>query len=215
MWTEAYAWNVTETEKIDRRGYAYIRSQILHTGKTPSLREIGHAVGYKSPRSVQLMLFRLERKGLISYGAGKFQLSLQKKPASMEHTVSVPLIGSVMCGAPSLAEESVEAYIHVSTMIARPGSQYFMLRAVGTSMNRSGIDDGDIILVRQQSAAEEGERVVALINDEATIKHFHHRGDVIVLRPNSTDPGHQPIIVTGELMVQGVVVAVFPPSIIN
>lgn len=161
------------------------------------------------------MLFRLERRGLISYSAGKFQLTLEKQPSSVEHTVSVPLVGAVMCGAPSLAEEDVEAHIRVSTKFARPGSQYFLLRAIGTSMNKSGISDGDIVLVRQQSVAEEGEKVVALINDKATIKHFHRAGGVIVLKPNSTDPKHQPIVVSDDLMIQGVVAAVFPPSIIN
>ena len=82
-------------------------------------------------------------------------------------------------------------------------------------MDKSGIKDGDLVLVRQQSTAHEGEKVVALINDEATIRHFHHENDVVILRPNSSDNGHRPIILSDEFLVQGIVVAVatLPPEL--
>ena len=80
-------------------------------------------------------------------------------------------------------------------------------------MNKSGINDGDLVLVRQQTTAEEGERVVALINDEATIKHFHKDGELVVLRPNSTDKRHKPIVLSDDFMIQGVVVATLPASL--
>ena len=130
-----------------------------------------------------------------------------------EQTVDVPLVGSVACGLPSLAEQDPEAVIEVSTKIARPGHTYFVLRARGTSMNKSGIKDGDLLLVRQQPTAEENEKVVALINDEATVKHFHQEGDMVVLKPNSTDPSNKPIVLSDEFVIQGVVAATLPKNL--
>jgi repressor LexA len=204
---------VNRTDKKDLEGFAFIRNRIVHTGVTPSLREIGRAIGYASPRSVQLMLERLQRRGLLSYSKGAIRLSTRAAVAQAEQTVEVPLVGAVACGLPSLAEQDPEAMIEVSTRIARPGHTYFLLRARGTSMNRSGINDGDLVLVRQQPTADDGERVVALINDEAAIKHFHREGNVVVLRPNSTDKSQKPIVLSDEFMIQGVVVATLPANL--
>jgi repressor LexA len=201
-----------EQRKKDRQGYAFVRNRVVHTGVTPSLREIAREVGYLSPRSVQLMLRRLEKEGLLRYADGVITF-LPKKALASEHTVDVPLVGSVACGAPSLAEQEPEALIQVSTKIARPGSIYFLLRARGSSMNKSGINDGDLVLVRQQASADEGQKVVALIDDSATIKHFHREGHVIVLRPNSTDKKHKPIVLSDDFIVQGVVAAVLPSKV--
>jgi len=203
---------MNRTQKNDLRGYSFIRNQIVHTGVTPSLREIARAVGYSSPRSSQLMLRRLANQGLIRYINGDIKLSPRNTPAP-EQTVNIPLVGSVACGLPSLAEQDPETLVEVSTRIARPGHTYFLLRASGTSMNKSGINDSDLVLVQQQSAAEEGEKVVALINDNATIKHFHQEGDVIILRPHSTDKKHKPIVLSEEFLIQGVVKAVLPSDI--
>ncbi len=203
---------MNQTKKNDLNGYSFIRSQIVHGGVTPSLREIASAVGYRSHRSVQLMLQRLASQGLISYVGGVVKLSVGNVPAP-EQTVDVPLVGSVACGTPSLAEQVPEALIEISTRIARSGYTYFLLRADGTSMNKSGINNGDLLLIRQQSTADENEKVVALINDNATVKHFHREGDVIVLRPNSTYKKHQPIVLSEDFLIQGVVVAVLPENI--
>jgi repressor LexA len=203
---------MTRTDKRDLQGYAFIRDQIIHSGVTPSLRVIGNAVGYSSPRSVQLMLGRLKKRRLLSYKEGVIRLS-SKTPIMGEQTIEIPLVGSVACGLPSLAEQSPEALIQVSTKIARPGHSYFLLRAKGASMNKSGIDDGDLVLVRRQPVAEDGEKVVALVNDDATIKHFHRQRDVIVLRPNSTEARHKPIVLSDQFLVQGVVVATLPSNL--
>jgi len=204
---------MNKTKKIDLAGYAYIRNQIIHTGVTPSLREIGRVVGYNSPRSVQLMLERLQKQGLLSYEDGIIKLSPRKRKSQAERTVSVPLVGSVACGMPSLAEQEPEAMIEVSTKLATPGHTYFLLRARGTSMNKSGIKDGNLVLVRQQPAAERGDKVVALINDDATIKLFYPEKNMVILKPNSTDKEHKPIILSDEFLIQGVVVASFPSNI--
>lgn len=203
---------MNEQEKTDLQGYTLIRNKVVHEGITPSLRELARALGYASPRSVQLMLLRLEKGGFLRYTNGVISLSHRKGPVS-EHTVEVPLVGAVACGTPSVAEQKPEALIQVSTKIARPGSKYFLLRCIGNSMNKSGIKDGDLALVRQQSTAEEGEKVVALINNDATIKHFHREGEIVVLRPNSTEKKHQPIVLTDELIIQGVVAATLPANV--
>ncbi|MDE1925059.1 MAG: transcriptional repressor LexA [Patescibacteria group bacterium] len=203
---------MNEQEKKDLRGYVFIRSKVVHTGVTPSLREIARELNYVSPRSVQLMLQRLENAGLLRYIDGVIKLSQKRTPLA-DRTVEVPLVGSIACGAPSLAEQSPEAILDVSTKIARPGHTYFLLRAVGNSMNKSGIKNGDLVLVRQQPTADEGEKVVALINDDATIKFFHREGDVVVLRPNSTDKKYKPIVLTDGFIIQGVVAAVLPSNV--
>jgi len=208
MWTIVYTGDMNQTEKRDLQGYAYIRSMVIHQGISPSLRDIGKQVGYSSPRSVQLMLERLQKRGLLLYSNGVIRLSPRKSIAMNEQTVEVPLVGAVACGLPSLAEQDPEALIEVSTKVASPGHTYFFLRAVGTSMNRSGINDGDFVLIKQQPSADQGERVVALINDDATIKHFYHDSKVVTLRPNSTDESHKPIVLSEDFQIQGVVKAV-------
>jgi SOS regulatory protein LexA len=123
-----------------------------------------------------------------------------------EQTVDVPVIGRAACGMPMLAEENIEQMIPVSKKIASPPYKYYMLRAKGDSMNQAGINDNDLVLVRQQSTARHGDIVVALIDDEATIKEYNSTGSAVVLKPHSSNPAHKPIILMRNFMVQGVVV---------
>ena len=111
------------------------------------------------------------------------------------------------------AEENIQARIPVSTALAKKGSKYFLLRASGDSMNQAGINSGDLLLVRQQDTAETGERVVALINEEATVKIFERGADAVILRPKSTNKEHRPIVLTDNCIIQGVVQAVLPSDI--
>jgi repressor LexA len=203
---------MNKTNKNDLQGYAFIRNRIIHAGITPSLREIADAVGYSSRHSAEKMLVRLEDRGLIKRMRNGIRLS-GHTPQMSDQTVDVPLVGTVACGLPTLAEQDFEALIPVSTRMARPGHTYFLLRAKGTSMDKSGINDGDLLLIRQQPAADDGEKVVALINNDATVKHIYHENGFIILKPNSTDPQHKPIVLTDEFMIQGVVVATLPANI--
>ena len=125
-------------------------------------------------------------------------------------TIEVPVVGKISCGSPVLAEENIEETIPVSTKLAAPPYKYYMLRAKGDSMNRAGINDNDLVLIRQQNNARNGDNVVALINDEATIKEFNSNGHTVVLKPRSTNNEHKPIILTNDLMIQGVVVSTIP-----
>jgi repressor LexA len=125
-----------------------------------------------------------------------------------ELTVKVPLLGMISCGSPLFADENIEAQIPVSVRIAKSGYRYFLLRASGDSMDEKGINDGDLVLIRQQSHAENGQDVVALIDNEATIKEYHNYRDKIILEPRSSNNRHQPIILTGDFRVLGVVVTI-------
>jgi SOS regulatory protein LexA len=132
----------------------------------------------------------------------------EKKSLYMAKTINVPLLGNAACGMPMLAEENKEADIQVSADYINPAYKYFFLRATGDSMNAKGINDGDLVLIRQQPTARDGDSVVALIDDSATIKEYHVTANSVVLKPCSTNPKHQPIVLNKEFTIQGVVVTV-------
>ena len=190
----------------------HIRNGLVHQGRTPSVRKLMTALGYKSPRSAQDILEQLRGKGVIrKLQSGDYQLMADPNLGrARAQTVDVPLVGSVACGGPILAEENIEGFIPVSTAIAKPGSKHYLLHARGDSMDGAGIKNGDMVLVRQRSTADEGDRVVALIDDEATIKEYRRSNGIVVLMPRSTNQKHKPIILTDDFQVQGVVVAVIP-----
>lgn len=191
-----------------------IRNRIVHANRPPSIREIMKALGYSSPRAASYILEKLESKGFISR-PGRGQIRLCKDTLGTEShakTISVPLVGSAPCGTPVFSEENVEGVFPVSTKLARPPHRYFLLRAVGDSMNQRDIEDGNLVLVRQQPNAENGDRVVALIDEEATIKEFHRTSNAVVLKPKSTNRQHQPIILTDDFQILGVVQSVIDLS---
>lgn len=196
----------------DKKAFALIRNKIVHYGESPSLREINEVTGGRSPRSASLVVERLIAAGLITK-QGRSLFLANTQPTDSISTVDVPLVGSVACGGPMFAEENIQAHIPVSTALAKKGSKYFLLRASGDSMNQAGINSGDLLLVRQQDTAETGDRVVALINDEATVKIFERGADAVILRPKSTNKEHKPIVLTDNCIIQGVVQAVLPSDI--
>ena len=130
--------------------------------------------------------------------------------AENERTIGVPVVGSAACGTPILAEENIENMISVSTRVAKPPFRYFFLRAKGDSMNLAGIDDGALVLVRQQNTASDRDIVVALIDDEATIKEYNVSGSAVVLKPLSTNREHSPIVMSRNFIIQGVVITTIP-----
>lgn len=187
----------------------YIRNCIVHFGKTPSVREIMRKLDYNSPQSATLIINGLIKKGLLKKREnGTIQLirDLEEKLYHAQ-TINVPIVGVVACGTPILAKENIEGYIPVSTRLAKANHKYFLLRASGDSMDKAGINDGDLVLVKQQPTADEGDKVVALIDDGATVKKFHKTEEAIVLKPQSNNPAHKPIVLTEDFQVQGIVVA--------
>lgn len=181
----------------------------MHAGRPPSVRELAAALAYKSPRSAAVLIERLVQRGLLSRRRdGKLRLhQIPEDDIDHARTIDVPLVGFAPCGAPLLAEENVEATIPVSTRLATPPHRYFLLRAKGDSMNEAGIADGVLVLVRQQQTARNGDIVVALIDDEVTIKEFQASSATVTLRPRSTNRTYQPIVLTRDFRIQGVVVA--------
>ena len=190
----------------------HIRDRIVSDGQNPSVREIQRVLGYEYPNAAAYILRRLADRGFIKRREdGRLQL-LRDLPndASRAQTVDVPLVGTVPCGAPLLAEENLEAVIPVSVDLARPPHRYFLLRAKGDSMDLAGIQSGDLVLVRQQEVAVDGDLVVALVDDEATIKAFRRGRDAILLQPKSTNSAHMPIVLGTDFLIQGVVRATIP-----
>jgi repressor LexA len=201
----------SELSAREVRAFRFIRNSLIHRGKSPSIRDIQKEMEYGSPRSAAVIVEELIKKGWIERGSDGL-LKVIREPAEMNstaRTVPIPLVGTAACGAPMLAEENIEAMIPVSTALARPGQRYFLLRAKGESMNQAAINDGDLVLVRQQATAESGMVVVALIDDEATIKEYHRTSNAVVLKPKSSDKTIQPIILTQDFQIQGVVIASF------
>lgn len=197
---------------LERKALDFIRRSIVGSGRAPSVRDLMSALGYKSPRSSAVVIDRLISLGYLDRGPAKsLRLLLQPQPGVDEaKTVDVPIVGCAPCGLPLLAQENVEATVPVSDRLARPGHSYFILRAVGDSMTEAGIEDDALVLVRQQSIAEHGQVVVALIDEEATIKELRRSHDAVALVPRSQNTTHRPIILNRDFRVQGVVVATLP-----
>ena len=148
------------------------------------------------------------RKMNIYDQSGLFALS--EPESEYQQTTKIPLLGSVACGHPLFAEQNIETEILVSTEFIKKDKNYFILRASGDSMNEADINDGDLVLIRQEQTAENKDNVVALIDDEATIKEFYREGNMIVLRPKSSNPIHQPMILTNNFKIQGIVETIIP-----
>lgn len=204
--------NEQQLDRVQQRALAAIRNEIVHAGKAPSVRRLAALLGYRSPRSAAVIIARLQEAGYLARRADGALKLLHSPSGTTDHarTVQVPLVGSVQCGAPLLAIENIEATIPVSLRLARPPHRYFLLRARGDSMNAAGIADGSLVLVRQQPAADNGQIVVALIDDEATIKEYRRNANVLTLVPRSRNPEHKPIVLTRDFQVQGVVISSIP-----
>ena len=178
---------MAELSKMQQRIYDFLVSYIQSRGYPPSVREIGEAVGLKSPSTVHFHLKHLEQAGVIAKGAGKGRAITLTAPAVPED--KVPIVGNVAAGSPILAEECIEDYLTFDTG-GRAG-EYFALRVRGESMRNAGILPGDLVVVRRQQTALNGEIVVAMIEDEATVKRYSNRGGHVWLLPENED--YQPI----------------------
>jgi repressor LexA len=196
---------------IEQKALTFIRNRIVH-GASPSVRALAAELGFSSQSSAADVIDRLiELKYLKRKEDRTLQLlRMPEVSADRESTIEIPLVGSAPCGAPLLAHENVQGMIPVSTTLARPRQTYFLLRALGDSMTEAGIEDGALVLVRQQPTAEVGDVVVALVDDEATIKELRRSADAVVLMPRSKNKAHKPIVLRRDFQVQGVVVATLP-----
>jgi len=169
-----------------------IRQSIRETGYPPSVRELGQRLGLKSTATVHSHLRTLERKGYLRRAAQKSRaFNVVDDGVTESPTILVPLVGTVRAGVPILAAENIEELIPFPRSLVK-GDDVFLLEVEGQSMIGAGILDGDYVLVRQQDSAENGDIVVALLEDEATVKRFYKEKDAVRLQPEN--PEMSPII---------------------
>ena len=187
----------------------YIKSQILERGFPPAVRDICEAVHLKSTSSVHSHLETLEKNGYIRRDPTKpraIEILDDSFQMLRRETANVPIVGRVAAGEPLLAEQNIEDYFPIPTEFL-PNNQTFLLKVRGESMINAGILDGDYVLVEQRQTASNGEMVVALIEDGATVKTFYKKEEgVIRLQPenDTMDP-----IIVRDVIILGKVIGVF------
>lgn len=186
----------------------YIKQTILNKGYPPTVREIGTAVHLKSTSSIHAHLEALEKNGYIRRDPAKprtIEIIDDNFNLTRREVVNVPIVGSIAAGQPLLAVENIDNYFPIPAEFM-PNQETFMLHVKGESMINVGIFDKDVILVRRQNTAKNGDIVVALIEDSATVKTFYKEGNHIRLQPenDTMDP-----IIVPDCQILGVVFGVF------
>jgi repressor LexA len=196
----------------------FVNDQVETKGYPPSVREICSAVGFKSTSTVHAYLEKLEKSGMLLKDPTKpraLKLTGGKSNSTLNNVegfyhkremVDIPIVGKVTAGLPILAVENIEDSFPLPVEFVQ-NSTAFMLKVQGDSMIEAGIFDKDLVLVKQQPTANNGEIVVALIDDEATVKTFYKEKDHYRLQPENSYL--DPIIVRGNLSILGKVIGVF------
>jgi repressor LexA len=193
--------------KRQKEIFDYIRKYAEKTGYPPTVREIGKAVGLHSSSTVHAHLANLEKIGLLRRDPTKpraIELLVDRARKVMRGP-GLPVVGQVAAGEPVLAEENIEEYLDVPDVIGGESGDY-ILRVKGDSMKDAGILEGDYVVVRPAEVADDGEIVVALIDDEATVKRFFREKDGVRLEPENK--AYKPIR-TAEAKLLGRVTGVF------
>jgi len=188
--------------------FEFIKEEVSKRGYPPSVREIGKAVGLSSSSTVHAHLSQLEKKGYIRKDPTKPRAIevLEGQEFLYSRDISpVPMVGNVTAGQPILAEENITDYFPLPKDLVQEDTA-FMLSIEGDSMINAGILDGDYVIVKQQSTASNGDIVVALLENEATVKRFYQEGDYIRLQPENDY--FEPIL-TREVKVLGKVIGLF------
>ena len=186
----------------------FIKNQILNKGYPPSVRDICEAVHLKSTSSVHAHLNTLEKNGYIHRDPAKpraIEIVDDNFNMTRREVVNVPIIGTVAAGQPLLAVENIENYFPIPAEYL-PNKNLFMLKVHGESMINAGILNGDIVLVQQQNEAANGDMVVSLVDDSATVKTFYKEDGYYRLQPENDSM--DPIIVHGEVKILGKVIGV-------
>ena len=171
------------------------------TGISPTMQEVADSVG-SSKATVQRYIAQLCEDGVLDYSGYRTMTSTKTKMQA----VRVPVLGTIACGIPKYAEENIEEYVRLPVALFGQGN-FFILRAYGDSMVEAGIDDGDLVLIRQQNYADEGQIVVALIEDDATLKRFYPEPENGIIRLHPENHTMEDIIVE-NCIIQGVAVKV-------
>ncbi len=182
-----------------------IRGAMRQTGQPPTVREIGAEIGVLSSCTVQRHLDALERKGFIKRNRYKYRsIELADSPLPpFVRAVNVPILGQIAAGTPILAEENIEDSFPLPMDLVSDSDEVFMLRVRGDSMINAGIFDGDLVAIRQQNVANNGEIVAAMIEEEATVKRFFKDGKRVKLV--AENPVYDPIV-TDRCQILGKVI---------
>mgnify|MGYP004477485925 CR=1 FL=1 len=189
----------------EKRVLEFISQTIEQEGYAPSVRDICAALGFKSTSTVHMYLERLEAKGYIQKASGKSRtIRVDSQDSKAGKHYKVPLIGQVAAGVPILTVESFDGYIDYSTDKHYDANSLYALRVKGDSMIEAGILSGDIVVIEKRDYAENGEIVVAMIDDEATVKRFFKENGSYRLQPENSSM--QPIY-TDSVSILGKVVA--------
>lgn len=176
------------------------------TGVIPTMPEIAAGVGLSTGTICKYIAYMREQ-GIIEYDGGQRTITTKKGLADMNAYFRVPVLGRISCGIPKFAEENIEEYVKLPVSLFGRGD-YFFLRAYGESMINAGIDDGDLVLVRQQSTADYNQIVVALVDDEATLKRYRPQNDGMI-RLHPENERFEDIVVDAEsCIIQGVAVKI-------
>jgi repressor LexA len=197
--------------KRQKEIFDFIRKYAAKTGYPPTVREIGKAVGLHSSSTVHAHLANLEKLGLLKRDPSKpraIELLFEKANQAIDAVKpggGIPLVGSVAAGAPILAEENIEEYLEVPDVIGGEDGDY-ILQVRGESMKNAGIIESDYVVIRPADDASNGEIVVALIGEEATVKRYFRESDHVRLQPENDEM--DPILTT-EVQIMGKVVGVF------
>lgn len=173
--------------RIDKQNevYNFIKLQIKEKGYPPSVREICKAVGLSSTSSVHFHLKRLEKEGLIKRDSSKTRAIEIVDPTSKKEVINVPIIGTITAGNPILAIENIEDVFPLPIDYVKNTKDLFMLKVSGESMIEAGILDGDLAIIEKTDSANNGDIVVALIDNEATLKRFFKESSYIRLQPEN------------------------------
>ena len=186
----------------------YIKSVTLSRGYPPAVREICQGVNLRSPATVHAHLSTLEERGYIRRDPSKsraIEIIDEDFGLPQREISSIPVVGSVAAGEPLLAEQNITEYFPLPADIL-PNDQVFILKVKGDSMICAGILDGDNVIVKQANTASNGEMVVAMIEDGATVKYFYKENGHFRLQPDN--PDYEPII-TENVQILGKVIGVF------
>ena len=207
---------LTKEQVIDALNRWFIRN-----GVPPTIEELRRLLGVGSTRTVLRYLRSLEEEGLIERWTGARGFKLRRGRAVGVETQLVPVVGEAPAGQLMPAQQNILGQIQMPKEFLKPPSaKFFLLRVRGDSMNRAKIegqtiDDGDLVLVRQQERADPGKLVVVLVDGEATIKKLVKGSGYYVLQPESTNLKNRPIIVTQDFRVQGIVCRVFKKGLVQ
>jgi repressor LexA len=191
----------------------FIKTHIQYSGFPPTISEIQGQFSFKSPNAVQEHLKALVRKGQIRRNPNQWRglelmVSNKNRDETAKYsTVSVPLIGRVAAGLPVVAEENFEGSISVDRSLVGRATRLFALHVRGDSMIKAGIYDGDIAVAQQQSVADQGDIVIALLSDEATVKRFYRKNKVIILHPENDTMQPMTISEGSDFKILGKVIA--------